>query len=151
MRGLEAAVGGAAPPATPARRRAEPKAEEAAPLFGPRSVSHPWPAPPPTFASVAAAYPGAAKARQGPALHAPGGADGSVVVRWPKGPIAVAVDSGAIRQSLGPWGGVLSLCRGPPQQTDEAGAFYPTGLLALTSDTLGNVSVNDPTGRVLLS
>lgn len=59
------------------------------------------------------------------AVCAPG--DGSVVVRWPRGQIAVSADAGCLR------------------------AFHESGLLAVICDRAGNATVNSVRGRTLLS
>lgn len=88
----------------------------------------PWPPAPATFEALFHRYAGAKSGDTGAvAVAAPGGSDGSVVVRWPKGGVAVAADGGCVR------------------------AFYESGALAAVSDARGAVSVSAPGGATLLS
>ena len=57
------------------------------------------------------------------AICAPGGRDGAVTVKWPKGTVAVSSDAGCLR------------------------AFYEDGTLAAMFDAAGNGSVNAPAMR----
>lgn len=84
-----------------------------------------WPNAPASFEPIMLLYPPAVAGSV--AVCAPGGVDGSVVVRWPRGTVAIATDGGCIR------------------------AFHETGLLAVTCDSVGNASVNDDNGRTLVS
>ena len=98
---------------------------ERPPAAAPRE---PWPPAPATFEALFHRYAGAKSGDTGAvAVAAPGGSDGSVVVRWPKGGVAVAADGGCVR------------------------AFYESGALAAVSDARGAVSVSAPGGATLLS
>ncbi|KAJ8602994.1 hypothetical protein CTAYLR_001516 [Chrysophaeum taylorii] len=77
-----------------------------------------WPAA--TFEPVLVNYAGGVLA-----ACAPG--DGSAVVRWPRGGVAVAADAGCIR------------------------AFYENGTLAVLCDAAGNAAVTSVDGRAVLS
>lgn len=85
----------------------------------------PWPDAPALFEPIMLLYPPAFDASV--AVCAPGGADGSVVVRWPRGTVAIATDGGCIR------------------------AFHETGSLAVTCDAVGNASVNAENGCTVVS
>ncbi|KAJ1453344.1 hypothetical protein M885DRAFT_524495 [Pelagophyceae sp. CCMP2097] len=83
-----------------------------------------WPAAPASFPTLMLRYD---SQQQLLAVVAVGGTDGSVVLRWPKGSVAVSLDAGSIR------------------------AFHESGLLAVTCDAAGNGSVSASSGRLLLS